>query len=106
MAWQRNYVTLTTGERVRYAFVQRNGSDVYRVRFKGPQKKLVELSTGRTRKVDAIGEAHRLILEEFGQVAPAAERMPWEEARKQLQEAMEADGKRPRTTQEYLKSLK
>jgi site-specific recombinase XerD len=106
MAWQRNYSVLKTGERVRYSFVQRGGSDVYRVRFKGRLGKLVEFSTGCTRKVDAIGEAHRLILEEYGQIAPAAERMPWEEARLRLKEAMLADGKRPRTVSEYLKSLK
>jgi hypothetical protein len=104
MGWQRNYVVLKTGDRVRYAFVKR-GSDVLRVRFKGPAGKLVELSTGRTRTVDAIDEAHRLILEAFGQTAPAAERMPWEDARKKLQEAMLAAGKRPRTVSEYLKSL-
>src|SRR5262249_42877158 len=106
MAWQRNYVVLKTGERVRYSFVLRGASDVYRVRFKGEQGKLVELSTGCTGKVDAIGEAHRLILEHYAQRAPAAERMPWEEARKKLQEAMLAGGKRPRTVSEYLKSLK
>ena len=105
MAWQRNYVTLTTGDRVRYSFVQRN-SDTYRVRFKGPLGKLVEISTGCSRKVDAIDAAHRIILEEYGQVAPAVERMPWETARARLSEGMLADGKRQRTVQEYLKSLK
>jgi integrase len=105
MGWQRNYVTLRTGERVRYSFIQRD-SDIYRVRFKGPFRKLVEISTGRARKADAIGEAHRIILEEYGQVSPAAERMPWEDACKKLEAEMLADGKRPRTVKEYLKSLK
>ena len=105
MVWQRNYVVLSTGERVRFSFLQR-GSDVYRVRFKGPVGKLVEVSTGHTREVDAIDEAQRLVQEEFGRAAPAAERMPWEDARAKLQEAMVADGKRPRTVSEYLKSLK
>ena len=104
MAWQRNYVVLTTGDRVRYSFVQR-GSDTYRVRFKGPFGKLVEISTGCSRKVDAIGEAHRIIREEFGQIVPNPSTVTWEVAREKLKEAMEADGKRPRTVREYLKSL-
>jgi integrase len=91
---------------VRYAFVQRGGSDIYRVRFKGPLGKLVEISTGRSRKVDAIEEAHRLVLEEFCQIAPSAEKVPWDDARAKLEEAMRADGKRSRTISEYLKSLK
>lgn len=105
MGWQRNYVALTTGERVRYSFVQR-GSDMYRVRFKGPAGKLVELSTGCGRKADAIEEAHRLILAEYEQTTPSMEKLPWEAARTKIEEAMLADGKRPRTVREYLKSLK
>ena len=105
MAWQRNYVVLTNGDRVRYAFVQRGGSAVFRVRFKG-RFRLVETSTGCTKKVDAIGAAHRIILQEYGQIAPSSETVTWEVAREKLKEAMEADGKRPRTIQEYLKSLK
>lgn len=105
MGWQRNYVVLPTGKRVRYSFVQR-GSDTYRARFKGPAGKLVELSTGRSRKIDAIEEAHSLILQEYGQTAPRTEKVPWEDARTKLEEAMLADGKRPRTIREYLKSLK
>jgi integrase len=104
MGWQRNYVVLTTGERVRYSFVQR-GSDTYRVRFKGPFGKVVEISTGCSRKVDAVGEAHRIILEEFGQIVPSSATVTWDVAREKLKEAMEADGKRPRTVKEYLKSL-
>jgi integrase len=106
MGWQRNYVVLPTGARVRYSFVQRNGSDAYRVRFKGPVGKLVELSTGCERKATAIEEAHRLVLQEYGQIATATEKVPWETARAKLEEAMQADGKRPRTISEYLKSLK
>lgn len=80
MSWQRNYVALTAGERVRYSFVQR-GSDTYRVRFKGPEGKLDELSTGCGRKADAIEEAHRLIHQEYDQTAPSTEKLPWETAR-------------------------
>jgi integrase len=103
--WQRNYVVLGAGERVRYSFVQR-GSDVYRVRFRGPMEKLVEITTGCARKVDAISEAHRLIMQEFNQTGQAVEKVGWEEARERLREAMVADGKRGRTVKEYLKSLK
>jgi integrase len=102
--WQRNYVVLNTGERVRYALFQRPGFDVWLVRFKHQGWK--ERSTGRIRKVDAIGEAHRIILEEYGQVAPTSETVTWDVAREKLKSAMEVDGKRPRTIQEYLKSLK
>jgi integrase len=63
-------------------------------------------STGRIKKADAIEEAHRIILEDYGQVAPTADRMPWEEARAKLKEAMLADGKRERTVRAYLETLK
>ena len=33
MAWQRNYVTLKTGDRIRYAFFS-NDADAYFVRFR------------------------------------------------------------------------
>ena len=35
--WQRNYVTLSNGDRVRYAFFNKDGSDIYFVRFKAKQ---------------------------------------------------------------------
>lgn len=101
--WQRNYVTLNTGERIRYTLFQRSESNVYLVRFKHNGWR--ERSTGATRNIDAINAAHQIILEEYGQVAPSAERMPWAEAREKLKDAMEADGKRPRTVKEYLKTL-
>lgn len=106
MSWQRNYVVLNTGQRVRYSLFRRDGSDVYMVRFKSMHGGRPERSTGQVKKVDAIGAAHRIILEDFGQVAPAAERMAWEEARAKLKEAMHADGKRPRTVKAYLEVLK
>jgi len=37
MAWQRNYVTLTSGDRVRYSLIKRPDSGVYNVRFKSPE---------------------------------------------------------------------
>jgi site-specific recombinase XerD len=105
MGWQRNYVVLNTGQRVRYSLIQRPDSDVYFVRFKSMHGGRPERSTGCAKKVDAIGAAHRIILEEFGQVTPTTEPVTWEVAREKLREAMEADGKRPRTIKEYLKSL-
>jgi integrase len=106
MGWQRNYVVLTTGDRVRYSLLQRPDSDVYFVRFRSMHGGRPERSTGCVKKPDAIGAAHRIILEEYGQVAPDWERVPWEVARDKLKEAMLADGKRPRTVGEYVKSLK
>src|SRR5690349_3150306 len=106
MSWQQNFVTLTTGDRVRYTLQTRSGFPWYFVYFRGADRRRLERSTGCERKVDAIEAAHRLILEEYGQVAPLAERMPWETARAKLEEAMNADGKRSRTISEYLKTLK
>ncbi len=106
MSWQRNYVVLPTGERVRYTVLQRPDTSVYQVRFKSAHGGRTERSTGRVRKAEAIEEAHRIILEEFGQVAEPTESTTWEVAFTKLKEAMEADGKRPRTVSEYLKSLK
>jgi integrase len=106
MGWQQNFVTLTTGERVRYTLQTRSGFPWYFVYFRGADRRRLERSTGCERKVDAIEAAHRMILEQYGQVAPSAERMPWEEAWKRLEEGMAADGKRPRTMSEYLKTVK
>jgi integrase len=105
MAWQRNYVVLKTGERVRYAFVQRPGEDVYFVRFRSQDGRRLERSTGARKKPDAVEAAHRIILEEHLQVAPTAESVPWEVARAKLAAAMAADGKRPKTIDGYLETL-
>jgi integrase len=105
MNWQRNYVQLKSGERVRYTLLKRPDGDTYFVRFRAPARGRLERSTGCIRKVDAIGAAHQIILEEYGQVAPTSETVTWEVARVKLAEGMKADGKRPRTVKEYLKSL-
>jgi integrase len=105
MAWQRNHVVLATGERVRFTLLERAGSPVYFVRFRGPKGNRLERSTGAAKKPDAIGAAHRIVLEEFQQVAPASERMPWNTAREKLRDALEADGKRPKTVTGYLEML-
>jgi integrase len=105
MAWQRNYVTLSTGARVRYAFVQRDDSDVHFVRFRSVDNRRLEKSTGARKKPDAIEAAHRLILEEYGQVAPSSEKIDWDAAKVKLRTAMEADGKRPRTVGGYVETL-
>lgn len=105
MSWQRNYVTLATGQRVRYAFVQRAGSDVYFVRFRSADNRRLEKSTGQRKKPDAIDAAHRLILEEYGQVAPSSEKIDWEAAKEKLTTAMQADGLRPRTVGGYVETL-
>jgi hypothetical protein len=105
MAWQRNYVTLKTGERIRYAFVERADSNVYFVRFRSIDGRRLERSTNATKKVDAIDEAHRLILEEYEQIAPSAETFTWEVAKDKLQEGMAADGKRPKTIKGYRETL-
>ena len=105
MAWQRNYVTLRSGERVRYSLYKRPGFDAYFVRFKNAGRKWVERSTGVTKKSDATGEAHRIILEEYGQIAPSSATVTWDVAKGKLREAMMADGKRPKTITGYLETL-
>lgn len=105
MSWARNYVTLNSGERIRYSFVERTDSKVYFVRFRSPGGRRLERSTNAAKKPDAIEEAHRLILEEYQQVAPVAERMPWETAKEKLEEELKSDGKRPKTIKGYLETL-
>jgi len=103
--WQRNYVVLPTGERVRYALQERQDAETISVRFKGKDGRRVRTSTGQKRRVDAIDAAHRLILEEYGAVAPSSETVSWEIAKGKLKEAMEADGKRPKTIHGYEETL-
>lgn len=109
--WQRNYVVLPGGERIRYALSERvdgEGTGYY-VRFRAPDGKRVKRSTDSTKKADAVGEAHRIILDEYGQAAapkPKTLRSTWEEAEERLREEMEADGKRPKTIKGYLETLK
>lgn len=107
MAWQRNYVTLTSGERVRYAFVERTdaGTKSYYVRFKEPGGKRVLRSTGSRTKPQAVEAAHRIILEEYRQIAPSSDRVPWDAAKARLREALETNGKRPATVTGYLETL-
>jgi integrase len=106
MGWQRNYVTLSTGQRVRYSLFQRDDSNVYLVRFKSIHGGRPERSTGCIKKVDAVEEAHRIILGDFGQVVPTSEAVTWEVARTRLKDAMLADGKRARTVNAYLEALR
>jgi integrase len=103
--WQRNHVTLLTGRHVRYSLKQRPGSAVYFLHFAGPDGKRLERSTGTTKKPDAVGAAHRIILEEYRQVAPSAETVPWAVAGAKLVEALTADGKRPKTIAGYVETL-
>lgn len=105
MAWQRNYVIVKTGECVRYSLIQRPESDIYNVRFKGPDRKWKERSTGVTKKYDAIDPAHRIVLEEYGQDTPASETVTWHVAKEKLIAAMTADGKRPKTIKGYIETL-
>jgi integrase len=105
--WQRNYVVLSTGERVRYALLERRDAESsgYHVRFRDPAGKRVLRSTGQAKKPQAIEAAHRLILEEYQQVAPSAERMTWDAGKERLRDALEADGKRPATVKGYMETI-
>ena len=105
MGWQRNYVVLPTGERIRYSLFQRPDSSVYMVRFRSPHGGRPERSTGCVKKPDAIEEAHRLILEECSQTGPVIEGVSWDAAKQAIKEAMEADGKRSRTIGGYIETI-
>ncbi len=105
MAWQRNYVTLKSGARIRYAFFSKAESPALYVRFKGKSGGYVKASTGAARKVDAIEEAHRLIREHYEDIPPSSETVNWGVAEERLQAAMAADNKRPKTIQGYLETL-
>ena len=43
--------------------------------------------------------------EEYQQVAPSSERLPWQVAKEKLVEGMKADGKRPKTIKGYIETL-
>jgi integrase len=105
MSWQRSYVTLRSGERIRYTLLKRSDADAYYTRYRGPDGRRVLKSTGQLTMVQAIDAAHRLILEDFGQVAPRSDTVNWEVAKGRLAEAMAADGKRPKTIKGYLETL-
>ena len=105
MSWQQNFVILRNGQRIRYAFFEKEDRPGYYVRFKGKDGRYMKLSTGRSRKVDAIDEAHRLILEHYESVMPKMERVTWDEAKAKLEAAMLADNKRPKTIQGYIETL-
>jgi integrase len=105
MGWQRNYVVLPTGERIRYSLHKRPESPVYLVRFRSPKGGRPERSTGCGKKPAAIEEAHRIIFEEFQYSASPVDTMSWDDAKQALKEAMLADGKRLRTVYGYLETL-
>jgi integrase len=105
MSWQQNFVILRNGERIRYALFEKEDRPGYYVRFKGKDGRYMKPSTGRSRKVDAIDEAHRIILEHYESVIPKMERVTWDEAKAKLEEAMLADNKRPKTIQGYIETL-
>jgi integrase len=105
MAWQRNYVTLRSGERIRYAFFTKPDSPIYFVRFKGKDGRYARLSTGQGKKPGAIDEAHRLMLEHYDQIPPVSATVTWAVAKEKLKEALAADNKRPKTVRGYLEGL-
>src|SRR5580704_11526355 len=93
--WQRNYVVLPSGERIRFALLERPDAGAYYVRFKDASGRRVAKSTGRGKKPDALDAAQQIILEEYGAAAPSSEVVDWEIAKLKLREAMQTDGKRP-----------
>ena len=105
MNWGQNYVILRNGQRIRYSLFEKDDRPGYYVRFKGKDGRYMKPSTGRSRKVDAIEEAHRIILEHYESVIPKMERVTWDEAKAKLEEAMLADNKRPKTIQGYIETL-
>jgi len=105
MNWGQNYVILRNGQRIRYSLFEKDDRPGYYVRFKGKDGRYMKPSTGRSRKVDAINEAHRIILEHYESVIPKMERVTWDEAKAKLEEAMLADNKRPKTIQGYIETL-
>lgn len=104
--WQRNYVAIKTGERVRYSLITRPTSPNYMARFKGPDGRWNEKSTGTDRKPDAIGEAHRIIQETYGQLAPTSETATWDIAAQKLTAHLNAKKIRPATVKGYLETLR
>lgn len=104
--WQRNFITLPSGTRVRYSLLKRNESEAYNVRFKDAAGRRLERSTGTMKKAEAIERAHNVIQEEYQQVGgPSSPSVPWPLAMKALEDAMTADGKRPKTIKGYLETL-
>jgi integrase len=106
MAWQRNYVTLRSGDRIRYAFFSHPQSPSYCVRFRGKDGKYVRLSTGQVKKPAAIEEAHRLVRERYEEIAPSSDVVTWSVAAQKLKVAMVADNKRPGTIRSYEETLR
>ncbi len=105
MAWQRNYVTLRSGERIRYAFYGQQESPAYGVRFKGKDGRYIRVSTGQVKKIDAIDAAHRIIREHYEEVAPTSATVSWDIAKEKLRAAMTADNKRRKTISGYEETL-
>src|SRR5437763_16032233 len=105
MAWQRNYVTLNTGEQIRYTLFKRERSGIYYVRFQGKNSKRTKDSTGKEKKPDATDAAHQIILEHYGEAKPTSERVTWKVAKEKLTAAMKTDNKRPKTIKGYMETL-
>ena len=103
--WQRNYVTLSTGERIRYSFFCKPESNIYFVRFKDKDGGYARISTGQMKKPQAIEAAHRIILDNYQQITPTSETTTWEVAREKLKSALVADNKRPKTIRGYREAL-
>src|SRR5690348_3680421 len=100
-AWQRNYVTLKSGERIRYGLYVSPDSPAYCVRFKDKDGRYVRLSTGQFKKPEAIDEAHQTIREHYEEIAPTSATVSWNVAKEKLKAAMMADKKRPKTIKGY-----
>jgi len=104
---QRTYVALPNGNRIRYSLFKRVDaeSECFYIRYIARDGKRVKQSTGQCRMPGAIDAAHRLILEEYQVIAPTSETVTWSLAKERVKEAMQADGKRPKTITGYLETL-
>lgn len=103
--WQRNYVVLSSGEKVRFSLHRREGSDIYFLYFRATGGRRLERSTGVARKPEALDVAHRMVLAEYAQSSPLTEPASWEVAKARLTAALAADGKRPKTINGYCETL-
>jgi integrase len=105
MKWSDSFVTLPSGDRVRYSFFRRDDSEYHYVRFKDVDGKYAKRCTNEAVKHRAIGEAHRIVLEAYRVIAPTSDTITWDHAKETLSKEMTADGKRPRTIGGYLETL-
>ena len=106
MARQESFVLQDYGV-IKFSLLLRHPEPYWTVRFRGPDGRRLERSTGKTKRGDAVDVAPAVILKAYKPEGEATSTafMRWDEAIRLMKKEMAASGLRPGTVEDYCTCL-